>query len=783
MLALAGQRARGFALLGSPSTSLPDSSWETIALGYDMAYQNYIAPGSPNWLGDIGNPRNIGEGYRRNEKYIYYAYDANFGGYFGYQGETNADLAFAIMNNVFTNYPSGVDGYSPNLTEFPFDSQHYNGVAQGLYLTDLKSVILHLLVEQMGLAEPERYTWTLHDRVIYASPPGCPLAVRYTVVQRNYNSVDLPLTGPETGTAYSPYVNNLYYTYGVADDCDHHPPAWSAVTIPFSTDTTVPEYTAVAANNFEGGAESGLGGLEVGGYYTGLTVDDVAGLRYLMSSNNIVRDEEPATGALLEFTNLTQQMPLTTANLYALLQYAQTNAPAAVIAFAAAQNPTFPPLVIDAVSNYYTLVTNWNVTSYFYIPPGEPAGSLPSLAIVTNYPPILSWQTNYVYTFGNLVTVDYYSNTPVQLLTITPQIAPGSPYNAPLIQTNVSVQTIILTNTPSGDYYLLPPDSCGFDIVSTQYANYYDIAGNVTNIITMATNNVSTNATGFVGTQEIVQNFTNNWLIYYGCTFTTSSPAAYQGTEGVQFVRVSDANLDPLTQVFIQPITNTYTMNSVNLTTGQIVPQTFQRIVTAPDILLSAFDDAQANTFNGTVTRSINFETGQVYPGLSGPGIIDGQSVFDFNKVGTAWWNGPFADTNAFIIGQQSSVNQTTGIPSLLWASFDGSTNEPIVYPTMLSISELESQMIISISPTSLPDGTNGLAYTPTTFTATGGTPPYTWSIPSGSPLPYGLQLFNGTLIGTPNGNTNGVYDTAIQLTDSSNPAKTVLTPYTITIH
>jgi hypothetical protein len=63
----------------------------------------------------------------------------------------------------------------------------------------------------------------------------------------------------------------------------------------------------------------------------------------------------------------------------------------------------------------------------------------------------------------------------------------------------------------------------------------------------------------------------------------------------------------------------------------------------------------------------------------------------------------------------------------------------------------------------------------------TGGTPPYTWSIQSGS-LPPGLSLnaSSGTISGTPD--AIGNYQFAIQVTDSSTPAQSVFRPYTIQV-
>jgi hypothetical protein len=106
-------------------------------------------------------------------------------------------------------------------------------------------------------------------------------------------------------------------------------------------------------------------------------------------------------------------------------------------------------------------------------------------------------------------------------------------------------------------------------------------------------------------------------------------------------------------------------------------------------------------------------------------------------------------------------------ISMLAWGSFDGTTNAPVVYPNGTSIQNLENELIITISPPSLPDGANGAPYG-ATFSATGGQSPYTWSL-AGTQLPNGLSLdpSSGILSGTPSGNAPGPYDFTIQLTDS----------------
>ena len=88
-------------------------------------------------------PKILGEGYRRNTPVMYYAYDANFLDFFGSNGVAAVDSAFAILNNAFTNNPTGMtnglDGYSASLSEFPLESQSINYQAQSLGLMDLKS--------------------------------------------------------------------------------------------------------------------------------------------------------------------------------------------------------------------------------------------------------------------------------------------------------------------------------------------------------------------------------------------------------------------------------------------------------------------------------------------------------------------------------------------------------------------------------------------------------------------------------------------------------------------
>ncbi len=69
-------------------------------------------------------------------------------------------------------------------------------------------------------------------------------------------------------------------------------------------------------------------------------------------------------------------------------------------------------------------------------------------------------------------------------------------------------------------------------------------------------------------------------------------------------------------------------------------------------------------------------------------------------------------------------------------------------------------------TPSPLPAGTNGTPYAQT-FSATGGSAPYSWNVTSGA-LPAGLVLStNGNLTGTPT--TNGSFNFTVQVTDATN--------------
>jgi hypothetical protein len=737
LLASGLQSSWAFSLGGPfpPNANSPDG-WEQPVIGYQLG-------------GDINTPKNIGEEYRRNTPVMYWTFDANFAGYFGSNGVVALRGAYAALN-ALTN----ADNYSQSLSEFPTESRHQNYKAQTLGLLDLKSWTLSMMVEQLGLCDPVRYAWTLHAR-----SPGnnCPTTATYLVVQRNFDIFNSPLNQVQ----YSPYVNNTLYSYTITEFCA--PPNPLAVTVPFSVDPLADIYSPVAS----------LGAIYWGEYYTGLTRDDVAGLRYLFTTNNI-NWETPAPAASLLTTNLGLYTFITSSNLNLLLVASQTNPPGTI--------PTlFPGVTVTAATTNFVVVATPNVSSSFTINNGQPYPGVPVLTVVTNgytYTPMFVYQDTFggILTNANLtntpnivvgspsVVLSYYTNTPATVVTVSLAPLYGAPYPPPAV-TNTTTQSIILTNAASGEYLTLPTttNQCGWNIISL-------IATNVvvnTNVITLATNTTTTNAVGFVGSVSVVTYFTNHTFLVQpiNCLASaTNPPGLYEGIGQVQFV---EADYDSLLGQFFRPVTNNYTMTMV--TNSQTVVQHFRRVVTAPDFLFTAVDSGTAPLL---VTRNLNFNQANILAGLAGPGTIEPSTTITLNKSGPLYFNAT-ADT----LDGTPYFTELPGSDILdlfyssdyfLWASYDGTTNDPVVYPNGTSIQNLENQALIRLYPAALPGGFSDVAYGPVTISAAGGafTQPYTWSAAG---LPSGLTLvFNAdstaALSGTPT--QSGTFDFTLTLTD-----------------
>ncbi len=679
-------------------------------------------------------PKNIGEEYRRNTPVLYYSFDANFEGFFGSNGIAAVEEAVAILN-ALTN----VSSYSAQLSEFPLEAHSFNYQALALVLTDVKSTALHFLVEQLGLAEPDRYTWTLHNRDV--GPGGCPGDVTYFVIKRNLD----PVISPLDQFQYSSYVNGTLYTYGIVEYCTATAsplPPLLADAAEIQVDPLATAFTAVAAGGQGvGGSAQAASGQFLGLFYQGLTRDDVGGLRYLLQTNNM-NVEAAGLDTVTFITNNTTFQLLSTSNLTLFASQALTND-------AAALNALYPNLIITGTTLIFTNLVTTNQFAFFtnspYAPLNSPASLVTGTTFTTN---VVIW---FRHTFANVVTNSVFTNGVITIQTTSTTFPPNAPLGSAPV-TNVTVQNLSVPMI-MGDFFIIPPGLCDFSIVSTQLVRVLT----ETNLIVVATNAPGTTNVNQQFSQSLVTYFTNTIFVVHPVECPINSIAKRQGIERVTFVRKV---VDPLTGLFYVPVTNTYEVISISTNNGALVRQTIQRVITSPDILFSAQDltGGPGGTDLTGVARNVPFVTTTALPGLAGPGTIQPGSVITFNKVGPIYLN--------FSPG---FLDELTQFPLLIWGTFDGSTNPPVVYPNGTSIANLESQVLVQITPPPpiLPSGSVGVPYS-ISFAASGGVvSPLQWLLSPQSPgLPPGLSLTSaGALSGTPT--AEGTYDIIIRMVDA----------------
>ena len=232
----------------------PRDTWQTAGIGYGVL------------ASDLGGPMNLGEEYRLNVPLLTYGFDSTFLNYFGSNGMVAVEAAFTILNAT-----PHVSQMSASLAEFPTQTKLQNFRAASLGIQDIKSTVLGIMVAQMGLADPERFVWTLRDRQV----GGNPSRTNYLVIKRNFDPTTL---NP------SSFVNGTLYTYDIRE---FDVPAVFADAVERPVDPQATSFSSVAS--VDGpvvGSSLFNAGLNAGEFFTGLTRDDFGGLRYLLRFNN-----------------------------------------------------------------------------------------------------------------------------------------------------------------------------------------------------------------------------------------------------------------------------------------------------------------------------------------------------------------------------------------------------------------------------------------------------------------------------------------------------------------
>jgi len=201
---------------------------------------------------EIGGPMCISNEYRWNVPVVTYGFDQSFLDYFGTNGVAAVESAIGILNNLPP--ASQVD-----LGNYPTDATYYNYTAQSQGLLDLKSETLWVLVEHLGLAAPSVGVFCLKD---FWFTNG---VITGDVLQRNFD----PFTGLPSN-----YIGDTLMTYQLGYSVfGGETNAWpiASPVDPFDSDPST------VANGVP----------EAGAFFGGLVRDDVGGLRYLLSTNNV----------------------------------------------------------------------------------------------------------------------------------------------------------------------------------------------------------------------------------------------------------------------------------------------------------------------------------------------------------------------------------------------------------------------------------------------------------------------------------------------------------------
>jgi hypothetical protein len=259
---VAGVRsASAFALLG------PFAPWMTPQL----AYQDGVS---------IGGPMDIDEGYRWNVPVITYGFDQSFLDFFGTNGVAAVESAIQILNDLPPASQIVLTNYSPFTSWVNYE-------AQSLNLIDLKTYALSMLVEHLGLAQPTRYIYCLHDFTI---SNGVPI---YTVLNRNF---DPDTWEPSTNVNGIDYDDRIVVNYdwdifgsNILQFGTQFPllPVRLVDAMEISIDPTKTDNSGDAVADSAPGGDETINQNGAGRYFWGLTSDDAGGLGYLLNSNNI----------------------------------------------------------------------------------------------------------------------------------------------------------------------------------------------------------------------------------------------------------------------------------------------------------------------------------------------------------------------------------------------------------------------------------------------------------------------------------------------------------------
>jgi len=277
----------------------------------------------------LGGPKDIKMFYRWNVPQLTYSFDASFVSYFGYEGIDAVNDAFRVVNDFFVPEDGAYSGVSQlDLAQHGFAGNYntawVNTTAENAQIIDLKSLVLGMLVNQLGLGNPHRYAFSIAGAAANAAGTQMNFRVRL----RNYDPLTWKATDKINGVTYAyrlihnATMPNPLNTVGVADMEE------------FTADTSGNAWASVAAipDSFYGDTrlywndQPTLFGFGVyydrmnsmGGQYKprhALTYDDAGGLKYLYRTNNYKYERLHAD---VQQITPPQMLPMTAAEMQAV---------------------------------------------------------------------------------------------------------------------------------------------------------------------------------------------------------------------------------------------------------------------------------------------------------------------------------------------------------------------------------------------------------------------------------------------------------------------------------
>jgi len=274
---------------------------------------------SSNMIDDLGGPKHIKEFYRWNTPHLVYGFDREFVRFFGEEGILAVNDAMRVLNDFFQPQDGQYSGVSElDLMRHGFGGNYstywLNVTAKNENLMDIKSLVLGMMVNYLGLGNPYRHMFSTTN-AWYADPLNAGSVVFGTTL-KNFDPITLQPTDWVNGDQYAyRLIHNQVPGFLPDPTANAGAGNVAGVTLDmeeYTNSDTVNTYSAVSAivDAFYGNTDLvwtrvpsryGFGiyydGLNaMGGSYKprhALTYDDAGGLKYMYNTNTVVMEFNP----------------------------------------------------------------------------------------------------------------------------------------------------------------------------------------------------------------------------------------------------------------------------------------------------------------------------------------------------------------------------------------------------------------------------------------------------------------------------------------------------------